>query len=174
MSSTRICRTVVIAAIIASGIVGGGQASASAPPAGNERHCVIEVSGVDDGVFVTQPEVCFGSQTEAVVHIASINAEQTGQGGLTQSSGSNTIGTHYTSTSYSGSSVRIVGTTCSGGVWYPTGVWNNNIESSRHHCGSSPTNFYDSSACSGSPHSIYSAEPSLGQMNNRASCVRYG
>ena len=174
MSSTRICRTVVIAAIIASGIVGGGQASSSAPPAGNERHCVIEVIGVDDGVFVTQPEVCFGSQAEAVVHAASINAEPSGEGDLALSSNSNTIGTHYTSTSYGGSSVRIVGTTCSGGVWYPTGTWNNNIESSLHYCGSSATTFYNSSSCSGSPHHIYWEADSLGQMNNRASCVRYG
>ena len=172
MSSTRICRIAVIAAIIASGILPGGQASAQ--PAGTEQHCVIEVIGVDDGVFVTQPEVCFGSQAEAVIHAASINAEPSGEGDLALSSNSNTIGTHYTSTSFGGSSVRIVGTTCGGGVWYPTGTWNNNIESSLHYCGSSATTFYNSSNCSGSPYHIYLEADSLGQMNNLASCVRYG
>ena len=172
MSSTRIYGIAAIAVVIASGIVFVGQAGASARPGGTEQHCVIEVTGVEDGVFLTGPEVCFGSQTEAVIHAASVGAESSGQVAL--ASGTNTIGTHFTSTSYSGSSVRIVGTTCGGGVWYPTGAWNNNIESSLHHCGSSPTTFYNSSSCAGSPHRIQGAVPSLGQMNNRASCVRYG
>ena len=123
-------------------------------------------------MFLTEPEVCFGSEAEADIHAASLYTDFNGQGAL--ASGTNTIGTHYTSTYYSGSSVKVVGTTCSGGVWYPTGTWNNNIESSRHHCGSSPTTFYNSSSCAGSPHRIYQAAPTLGQMNNKASCVRYG
>ena len=178
MSSTRIYRIAAVAVVMASGVAFGGHAAASAKPTEAERHCVIEVTGVEDGVFVTHPEVCFASQAEAVVHAASISTEPGERDRLVRSSGTNTIGIHYTSTSYSGSSVRIVGTTCGGGVRYPTGAWNNNIESSRHYCGSSPTTFYNSSGCSGSPYNIsyniYSAATSLGQMNNRASCVRYG
>ncbi|MDE0700639.1 MAG: hypothetical protein F4Z58_03925 [Acidimicrobiaceae bacterium] len=174
MSSTSIFRIAAIAAVIASGIVVGGHASAVEKPTEAERHCVVEVTGVEDGVYVTQPEVCFGSQAEAVLHAVLISTDTWESGGFLLSSGNNTIGTHYTSTSYSGSSVRVVGTTCGGGVWYPTGAWNNNIESSRHHCGTSPTTFYDSSACAGSSHPIYSAATSLSQMNNKASCVRYG
>lgn len=172
MSSTRIFGIAAIAVVIASGIAFVGQAGASERSGGTERHCVIEVTGVEDGVFLTGPEVCFGSQTQAVMHAASASSAVSGQSAL--ASGNNTIGTHYTSTFYSGSSVRIVGTTCGGGVWYPTGAWNNNIESSLHHCGTSPTTFYNSSSCAGSPHRIYGSASSLGQMNNRASCVRYG
>lgn len=174
MSSTRIYGIVAIAVVIASGIVFVGQAGASARPGGTEQHCVIEVTGIDDGVLLTQPEVCFASQAEAVVHAVSINAEPGERGRLLRSSGTNTIGVHYTATSYGGSSVRIVGTTCGGGVWYPTGTWNNNIESSRHYCGSSPTTFYNSSNCAASAYPISGPVSSLGQMNNRASCVRYG
>lgn len=174
MRSTKICRIAAVAVVIVSGIAFVGQAGASPRPTDTAQHCVIEVTGIDDGVFITQPEVCFGSEIAAVSHAASISAEQSGGGDLALSSGNNTIGTHYTSTSYSGSSVRVVGTTCGGGVWYPTGAWDNNIESSRHHCGSSPTTFYNSSSCAGSSHPIYNAAPSLGQMNNKASCVRYG
>ena len=172
MSYTRIFGIAAIAVVVAIGIAFVGQAGASERSEGIERHCVIEVTGVEDGVFLTGPEVCFGSQTQAVMHAASTSSAVSGQAAL--ASGNNTIGTHYTSTFYSGSSVRIVGTTCGGGVWYPTGAWNNNIESSRHHCGTSPTTFYNSSSCAWSPHPIYGAAPSLGQMNNQASCVRYG
>ena len=174
MSSTRMLRIVAIAAFIASGFAIAGSAAVSAKPSTTERHCVVEVTGVRDGVFVTRPEVCFTSQTKAVVHAASISTGTADPNRVTRSSGTNTIGVHYTSTWFSGSSVRIVGTTCGGGVWYPTGAWNNNIESSRHYCGSSPTTFYDSSSCSGSSYPIHREANSLAQMNNRASCVRYG
>ena len=144
---------------------------------------VLRETGIDcedndsHGVFVTQPETCFVSEREAVYHAALIGDDNGEANSLVRSSrsgGTNTIGIHFTSTGFRGSSVRIIGTTCAGGVWYPTGRWNNNIESSRHYCGSSPTTFYDSSSCNGSPHAIYSSAHSLGQMNNRASCVRYG
>ena len=174
MSRTRIYRIAAVAAVIASGLALGGQAVAARQPLEAEKHCVIAVTGVEDGVLVTQPEVCFTSQAEAAAHAASITAEPAGRGHVARSLGTNTIGTHFTASSYSGASVRIVGTTCGGGVWYPTGTWNNNIESSLHHCGRSPTSFYDHSNCVGSPHRIYTAASSLGQMNNRASCVRYG
>ena len=174
MSSTRIYRVAAAAAIVASGLIPGGQAGAATEPLVVERHCVIEVSAVEDGALVTLPEVCFAVEADAASHAASIGLNTPASGRLARSSGTNTIGTHYTSTSYRGSSVRIVGTTCGGGVWYPTGSWNNNIESSLHYCGSSPTSFYDYSSCAQSPDQIYRRAPTLGQMNNRASCVRYG
>ncbi len=170
----RMLRIVAIMGVIASGLAVAGSAAASAKPSATERHCVVEVTGVRDGVFVTRPEVCFASQTKAVVHARSIGTDTASSSRATRSSGTNTIGIHYTSTWFSGSSVRIVGTTCGGGVWYPTGAWNNNIESSLHYCGNSPTTFYDSASCSGWSHPIRNEANSLGQMSNRASCVRYG
>ena len=173
MSSTKTIWIAASAVVIASGLAGSASAASAAEPREAERHCVIEVTAVEDGVLVTAPEVCFATPADADHHAASIGAEQASSN-TAQSSGSNTIGTHYSSTSYSGSSVRIVGTTCNGGVWYATGFWNNNIESSLHHCGTSPTRFYDYSSCAGPSHSIYQAASTLGQWNNRASCVRYG
>ena len=173
MSSNRLLGIAGVAVVVAGGVVVGGYVAVSAKPAGVERHCVVEVTGVEGGVFVTQPEVCFASRAGATYHAASIGAGL--GGGFHQfARSSNTIGIHYTSISYGGSSVRIVGSTCGGGVWYPTGAWDNNIESSRHYCGTSPTTFYDSAGCSGWSRPIHSAANSLWQMNNRASCVRYG
>ena len=179
MGSTKTIWIAATAVVIASGLAAGAPAASAAEPQEAERpheaerHCVIEVTAVQDGVFVTAPEVCFATPAEADRHAASIGADQASSS-TAQSSGNNTIGTHYSSTSYSGSSVRVVGTTCNGGVWYATGFWNNNIESSLHHCGTSPTRFYDYSSCAGPSLSIYQAASTLGQWNNRASCVRYG
>ena len=141
--------------------------AAQSKPAPPETHCVVEVVDIDlDGVLTTGPETCFLNERSAV---------EFAQGTSTnRSSGTTIIGTHYKNKNYAGSSITIVGTTCGGGVWWPTGSWNNNIESSRHYCGSSPTRFYDSSNCSTGVLSIYSARSTLGWMNNRASCVRYG
>ena len=161
MGSNKSIRIAAVVAVVASGLAVGAHAGAATEGLEVEQHCVVEVSGVEDGVLVTGPEVCFSVEADAVAHAAAI-----GNGGpvserSTRSSGTNTIGLHYTSRWYGGSSVRVVGTTCGGGVWYPAGQWNNNIESSRHYCGSSPTTFYNYSSCAGSLHRIYQAATTL-------------
>ena len=71
-------RIAAIAAIIAGGLAIAGNATASTKPSTTERHCVVEVTGVRNGVFVTRPEVCFASQTKAVVHAESISTDTAG------------------------------------------------------------------------------------------------
>lgn len=136
------------------------------------------VSVIDErnGVLSTGPEHCYGSFAEAQNHAAAESGSRPvdGHDGFDTTSMSSTIGVHFTGTSYTGSSITITGSVCSGGVWYPTGSWDNNIASSYHYCGASPTRFYDSSTCSGTSYAIYSATSTLGSMNDRASCVRYG
>ncbi len=131
-----------------------------------EVHCVAHASGVDeDGVLIVSEPVCGSELTVSALVSSSAMAF-----GATY-----TIGRHYSGTGYSGSSITITGSTpCGGGVWKPSGFWNNNIESSLHYCGGSPTRFYNSSSCSGSSRAIYSSTSSLGWMNNLTSCVRYG
>ena len=174
MGSIRSFHLAAVVAVVASGLAVSARAGAATKGLDVEQHCVVEVSGVEDGVLVTGPEVCFAIEAEATAHVVDIANRAPVSERVARSSGTNTIGLHYTSRWYSGSSIRVVGTTCGGGVWYPTGQWNNNIESSRHYCGSSPTTFYDYSSCVASPYSIYQAAPTLSSMNNRASCVRYG
>ena len=174
MRSISPTRIAAVVALIASGFTPAGIAGATPESLEVERHCVVEVSGVADGVLVAGQEVCFATESDAALHAASLGSEVPASKRVARSSGTNTIGMHYTSQWYSGSSIRVVGTSCAGGVWYPTGTWNNNIESSRHYCGTRPTSFYDHSTCANSPYRIYSAATSLGSMNNRASCVRYG
>ena len=63
MSGTKVYRIAVMAAVIASGLAPAEQAGASTKPLAVEQHCVIEVTDVEDGVFVTQPAVCFALPT---------------------------------------------------------------------------------------------------------------
>lgn len=135
-----------------------------------ERHCVVTVIDNTHGLLTTGPETCFDTEEEVDTHINSGGIN----GSTAARSASNTIGRHYKGANYGGSSITIIGTTCNGGVWWPTGSWDNNIESSQHHCGGSSTRFYDSSSCSGTSKPIYGASPTLSWMNNKASCVRYG
>ena len=174
MGGIRSFHIAAVVAVVASGLTVGTHAGAAPKGLEVEQHCVVEVSGVEDGVLVTGPEVCFPVEADAAAHAVAIADRAPVSKRGARSSGTNTIGLHYTSRWYNGSSIRVVGTTCSGGVWYPTGQWNNNIESSRHYCGSSPTTFYDYSNCVASPYRIYQAAATLNSMNNRASCVRYG
>ena len=135
---------------------------------GPHKHCVAVVTDTTDGVLHTSAPVCFSSILDAAAY-------QPDSGGLVATSTSTTtIGWHFTGLNYSGDDIRIVGTTCSGGVWYATGIWNNNIESSFHYCGSSPTRFWDSGVCSSAYTDIYGSAYTLGGMNNRTSCVQYG
>ena len=171
ISSSRIA---AVAAVIASGAAPAGIAGTAPESLEVDSHCVVEVTGVEDGMLITGQEACFTTESNAALHVASLGSEAQRSKRAARSSGTNMIGLHYSSRWYSGSSIRVVGTTCGGGVWYPTGSWNNNIESSRHYCGTRPTSFYDNSNCASLPRRIYGTAASLGSMNNRASCVRYG
>lgn len=137
-----------------------------------EKHCVVFVEDDSKGVLRVGPEECFNTLAESEAYASTVQSGRSD--GAQQMSSQNTIGLHFTGTYYSGSSVRIVGTTCGGGVWFATGSWNNNIESSYHYCGASQTRFWDYSSCSGPSKPITSSTHSLGSMNNRTSCVQYG
>jgi hypothetical protein len=162
-------RRVAVAAVVVLGVLGSPPLSAASsndgPPSTAERHCVLWVDGVDDdGALVERAMTCDDTAMEAAT-----------RAGTATRSGSFTIGRHFTGTGYSGSSITIVGSVlCGGGVWKPSGFWNNNIESTLHYCGSSPTRFYNSSTCGGSSLAVFSARSSLGSYNNITSCVRYG
>ena len=88
----------IAAAIVAVAMAASSTLAAATATPTSESHCVVEVVGIDrDGVFVTAGEVCFATETEA--HATA-----------SRSSGT-TMGRHYTSTGFGGSSVTIAGTT---------------------------------------------------------------
>ncbi len=129
-----------------------------------ETHCVVGLVGEGSEV------VALGCHSTRAAALGSAL-----QAGATSSRASSSVlGVHFTGQSFTGSSITVTGSGCTGLIWQPSGSWNNNIESSYHYCGGSATRFYDSSSCSGTSKSIFSAATSLMWMNNRTSCVRYG
>lgn len=172
-SAVRMLTALGIAVLVlgAHGSVEAASASNARGAERPEKHCVLEVVGEDQGgAFVMAPERCFASRSDASRYAGSTNRDG---GSMTQSAAA-TIGVHFTGLSYTGSSITISGTTCSGGRWYPTGSWNDQIQSSYHYCGSRPTTFYEYSNCVGSTRSIFSHASTLGAMNRQTSCVQYG
>lgn len=165
-------RILLTAAVGMLALVNPASAAPDAAEVGDdaERHCVAYAQS-DSSPFEAAEPRCWDKASEVEAFVAKVTGEQV-RG--SRAGGNNVIGRHYSGTSYSGSTLTIVGTTCSGGVWVASGWWNNRISSSSHYCGSSGTRFYDSSSCSGSSKSIFASASSLGWMNNRTSCVRYG
>lgn len=153
--------------LVASAVVG-------APAVGAERsrdqaveretHCIAYL---DEVAGRSVAEECFATLVEVDRRLGS-------PGGSASRSSNVTIARHYKSQSYGGSSISIVGTVCNGGTWTPSGSWRNNIESSKIYCGGPTVRHYDSSSCTGSAFSTSTSKTTLGWMNNKTSCVRYG
>lgn len=171
-----VTRLLAVGAIVLSTSVYSSTTPTGAAEA-RQRHCVETVAGAEY-LLAALERRCFPELRQLESQLRTLRGGLLLAPGESAASlaagGSNTIGRHYTSTGLSGSSVTIVGTTCGGGVWRPSGYWDNNIESSRHYCGGSPTTFYDSYWCSGWSTSIFSASYSLGGLNDRSTCIRYG
>ncbi len=169
MCKSRVCTiSICVGLLAAMWPVGGAVARDHA----DESHCVVDVSG---GTAIGAG--CFESLRAAHNSISDTSAISKRSAGVFAASrvrSSSVVGVHFKGQNYTGSSITITGSGCSGSVWRPSGSWNNNIESSHLYCGSAPTRFYDSSSCSGSHRPIRGSATTLGWMNNRASCVRYG
>lgn len=148
-----------------------------------EVHCLVEVigQGVSGEMIVSDPQ-CYPSFEEAVA-VASgglVNVEDAPSGeelladpeaGILLSSF--TLGTHFDGLNGSGSSISVVGGSCTGGYWNTGATWANRISSSwngcyrlRHHDGPNRTGMYADTVGSGT-HNL----PSF--MDNKTESVSY-
>jgi hypothetical protein len=111
-----------------------------------ERHCVVEVvNQTSDGELVLGPETCFASLGVALAFAS--DGEFTGKD-LAHLSGSKliddpaagaalstfTLGIHFDGANGTGSSISVVGSSCTGGYWNTGGTWANRISSSWNGC----------------------------------------
>ncbi|HZD22661.1 MAG TPA: hypothetical protein VE569_04575, partial [Acidimicrobiia bacterium] len=107
-----------------------------APEAPTE-HCVLfVVDQKPDGEFVMAGPDCFTDEQTAewwaqtarfgISDSPSVFAETTGM----LASATFTLGRHYDGYNGSGSSIRIVGSSCTGGYWNTSSWWDNRISSS--------------------------------------------
>jgi hypothetical protein len=148
-----------------------------------ESHCVVRVVGQKpSGELVGTDPVCYEEFDDAMVAASdgTIDRARFGSGealltdpelGLLLSSF--TLGTHFDGSNGSGSSISIVGGSCTGGYWNTGTAWANRISSSwngcyrlRHHDRPNKTGIFADTVGSGT-HNVPSS------LNNRAESVSY-
>ena len=160
---------------VSSSDVAAGKGRARARPRGSTRRAPGTLSEPD----------CFSDFGDAIKSVG-LSERTTAPAQLTTSQlrASYVIAVHYDGTGYSGSSLTVTSGTgqCNGGyINFRTHYtsWNNRFESLTYGCDSGPIKHWDvapasGGSCSGSSLSAWSNKSTLGSMNNRTSCVRYG
>lgn len=101
-----------------------------------EEHCVVFVIGQHDtGEFIVSDPVCYRTLQE-VDSLASGTGAASGKvDGVSGSAlASITLGRHFDGFNGTGSSISIVGGSCTGGYWNTSASWDNRISSSFNGC----------------------------------------
>lgn len=147
------------------------------------EHCVVEV--VDQkpsGEFMLSEPVCFRRPADAASYASggavtlapgeTLRAFE-GGGGLMSLSGSFALGIHYDGFNGTGSSITVMGSSCTGGWWNTSSAWDDRISSSyngcyrlTHHDNPDRGGASESKTGAGSTHN-------LGSLNNRTESVSY-
>lgn len=142
-----------------------------------ETHCVAFVIGQEeDGELVVSKPDCFDSEDSATVW-TSVGQLQpaiaSSFGGGTASFSTFTLGTHYDGFNGSGSSISIVGSSCTGGYWNTWTSWDDRISSSYNGC--TRLRHYDLPNKGSTYQNTYGAgtTDNLSYMNNRTESVSY-
>ena len=147
------------------------------PTGPDESHCVVVVIGQKpSGELITAPPVCvenrgvvrlWTGQSLALAGAPGLEPESV-KGLLTFN-----LGVHYDGFSGTGSSIAVVGSTCTGGYWNTPTAWDNRISSSWHGCAA--LRHYDLPGKGGSVQLTTGVGTikNLGFMNNRAESVSY-
>ena len=139
-------RAVLVAAVIAALIPHPAASSSTLVDTAGESHCVVNV--VDqkpDGELVLSSPTCFDTLIAAMDFASdtatTINTETVPEEGSRLASTPNpqpmatfTLGIHYDGYNGTGSSITVVGGSCTGGWWNTGGTWANRISSSYNGC----------------------------------------
>jgi hypothetical protein len=105
-----------------------------------ESHCVVQVvDQTDQGELVVGAADCYLSFADAQAASAEVQFGRTAQGVTTDGTDvvfllSTTLGIHYDGLNGGGSSITVVGSSCSGGWWNTGATWANRISSSWNGC----------------------------------------
>jgi hypothetical protein len=180
MLSSR--RSIAVVAIVAAAMLASVGTAAGAEPA--DEHCVVEVvDQLESGEFVLSDPVCFVTFAEAAWYASSgvvILESDTTPSDLTHMPviagvlSTFTLGVHYDGYSGGGSSISVVGSSCSGGYWNTPPAWDNRISSTwngcpriKHHDLPNKGGSYASTYGVGSVHNVPA------RLDNRAESISY-
>jgi len=163
-------------ALAATGLLATAAGARDSEPVEVDLHCVVFVIEKSaDGELRTSEPKCFttraAADSYAAAPIRKIDLEKL-DGSYTMSSW--TIGKHYNGYNGSGSSITVVGSSCTGGYWNTPSWFDNKISSSYNGCGR--LRHYDRPNKGGTSANTYGAGttdnlPSY--MNNRTESVAY-
>lgn len=140
---------------------------------------MIFVVGVaENGQFKTSEPECFRTRGEASswaalgLPLMSSTGTELSNGGVAAMS-TFTLGTHYDGFNGTGSSISVVGSSCTGGHWNTTPSWDNRISSSYNGC--ARLRHYDFPNKGGSAENTYGAgtTDNLGPLNNKSESISY-
>jgi len=180
---SRVMRAIAAIAVLAGVFASPASLEATGdklPVAGGESHCVVFVEGQrPDGELVLSRPECFTDEASADFRawhgLTEVKSESSlaGEVGVYATSSTFTLGRHYDGFNGTGSSIRIVGSSCTGGYWNTSSTWDNRISSSYNGC--SQLKHWDLPYKSGTVESTYGAgtTDNLGYMNNRTESVSY-
>lgn len=155
-------------------------ASSAEASTSRETHCVLfVVDQAVDGEFIMSEPVCFDNEASADVWAVTDPQGKLGSGSVSAILGGYvaastfTLGKHYDGAGGTGSSITIVGGSCTGGYWNTPSSWDNRISSSYNGC--AHLIHWDWPNKSGSSQSTYGSgtTDNLGYMNNRTESVSY-
>jgi len=142
-----------------------------------ESHCVVVVIGQEEsGELITTDPTCFGSEDMARLWASSglALASTSGLGDdPIQALTTFTLGIHYDGFNGTGSSISIIGSSCTGGWWNTPLAWDNRISSSFHGCAA--LRHYDFANKGGAAQLTTGVGTikNLNSLNNRAESVSY-
>jgi hypothetical protein len=173
-------RAVAVAVLTVAAVLAGAGTATGEPV----EHCVVEVvDQLDSGEFVMSDPVCYRSFPEAISAASSgaVRLDPDARPNDLASLGAPaallstfTLGVHYDGYSGGGSSISVVGSSCSGGYWNTPPAWDNRISSTwngcyrvTHHDLPNKGGSYGSTYGAGSVHNVPAG------INNRAESVSY-
>lgn len=167
----RVSASLALAFALALPTIGG------LPTDPGESHCVLVVIGQrQSGELITAPPVCL--ETEVLARLWAVPAlSVAGAPGLEAASipalASFNLGVHYDGFNGNGSSIAIVGSTCTGGYWNTPTAWDNRISSSFHGCAALRHYDLPAKAGAGQLTTGVGTIKNLSTLNNRAESVSY-
>lgn len=171
---------ILIAGVIAATILSLSTPAVSAVAEAAESHCVVAVTDQQpDGELVLGSPSCFERLADAYDYASDPlfgvhPADSTFFGSVQPLGGTFILGTHFDGYNGSGSSISVVGSSCTGGWWNTSTSWDNRISSSYNGCyrlghfdyPNKAGDRYDTTGV-GQTDNIY------GGMNNRTESVAY-
>ena len=160
----RRLRALAALAILGSILVVAAPAANAAQD--DEKHCVTAIVGQKkSGEFITTPPICYPTFAQAQGQILADGSTSDFQ------AADFTIGIHFDGYSFTGSSMSVVGSSCSGGWLNTSSNWDNRISSTWNGC---PTiAHYDGYNLAGSVETTTGGGGNLSSMVNRTQSLQY-